>query len=340
MILCWVDAGPTFGLGHLARALALGEALTARGAAWRVALVPDPTALAWLRAAGARRPIALPERGPALAHVLDAARGAAAVVVDVQRPLGRPEVRALGGNRPILVVDNAGPGVADADLVLAPFATARDARWLAGAAHVPLRRAFRLAGDLRGPRGSHPVVVVSMGAMDPGGLTVPAVEGLAIVRGRGTRLSARVLANPTAPVWEKLPGLLRRLDFAPPRPVDPTGTVTHLAEADVAVLAMGVTVYEALACGVPTLVVCRNAGDVAHARALAARGAVVSLGREWSDETLARAVADLLADPGRRETMAAAGRALVDGRGAERVTERLLALVPNATEVRAHAASP
>jgi UDP-2,4-diacetamido-2,4,6-trideoxy-beta-L-altropyranose hydrolase len=333
MVLCWVDAGPAYGLGHLARVLALGEALAARGAAWRAALVGDPTALGWLRAAGARRPIVLPERGPALAHVLEAARDAAAVVVDVKHALTRAEVRALGGERPVLVVDNPGPGVAEADLVLAPFGVARGARWLAGAAHVPLRRAFRLAGDLRGPRGAHPVVLVSMGATDPGGLTVPAVEGLALAQAR-TGLVARVLANPTAPVWSQLPALLRRHDFPPARPVDPTATVTHLAEADLAVVAMGVTVYEALACGVPTLVVCRGAGDVAHARALAAEGAVAWLGREWSEETLAAAVAALLDDPAKRRAMAAAGRRLVDGRGAERVVDRLLGLCGGAREVK------
>ena len=100
-----------------------------------------------------------------------------------------------------------------------------------------------------------------------------------------------------------------------------------LAGADVAVVAMGVTVYEALACGVPTVVVCRTSGDVAHARALAARGALVNLGQHWNEEKIGAAVTELLATPARATALGEAGRALVDGRGAERVAERLAALV-------------
>ncbi len=328
MVLCWVDAGPTFGLGHVSRGLAIAEALRERGITCRFALAPDATALAWLKVAGMRPPVLLADGEPALPHVLAAAAQAAAVVVDVKHPLSRAEVRALRGVRPILVVDNAGAGVADADLVLAPFAQARSRRWLAGAGFVPLRRAFRLAGDLRGPRGTPLVVLVSMGASDPGGLTVPALEGLALARERVGRLAARVVANPATPVWARLPPLARRLDFPPPCPIDPNGMVAHLAEADVALLAMGVTVYEALACGVPAIVLCRTSADVAHARELEARGAIVSLGLHWTEERIGAAVADVLGAPGRVATMAAAGRALVDGAGAARVAERLIALLP------------
>ncbi len=327
-VLCWVDAGPAFGLGHVSRTLALAEALGERGLACRFALAEDPTARAWLRVGGARIAAVLPRDEPALPHVLTAAAGVDAVVVDVRRPLERAEVRALGGGRPILVIDNDGPGVFNADLVLSPFGHGRGENWLTGAEHVPLRRAFRLAGDLRPRRRSaNPVVLVSMGGSDPGGLTIPALEGVALARAACPRLSARVVANPAAPVWTQLPAALRRLDFPPASPLDPDAMVAHLAEADVAILALGVTVYEALACGVPAIVLCRTSGDVAHARALAARGAVVSLGQHWTEDRIAAAVAELVNDPQRCVAMSEAGRALVDGRGAERVAARLAALV-------------
>ncbi len=329
MMLCWVDAGPAFGLGHVSRTLALAEALAAHGAPCRMALPPDPTALAWIAASGLPRPIVLPESDPPLPHVLAAAAGATAVVVDVRHPLERPEVRALGGERPLLVVDNAGPGTADADLVLAPFGMAPPGpageRWLVGPSWVPLRRVFR--DVVAGARGREPVVLVSMGASDPGGLAVPVVEGLGRARAAGTALAARVVANPLAPVWGRLPALLERLGMPPASPVDPERMPEHFAAASVAVLAMGVTVYEALAAGVPAIVLCRTSADVAHARTLEGAGAIVSAGLHWSEERIATLVATLLADGARRDAMARAGRALVDGQGAERVAARLLALV-------------
>src|SRR5205823_89128 len=58
-VLCWVDAGPVFGLGHVSRALALAEALSARGVVCHFVLSADATALAWLAAAGMPPPILL-----------------------------------------------------------------------------------------------------------------------------------------------------------------------------------------------------------------------------------------------------------------------------------------
>jgi spore coat polysaccharide biosynthesis predicted glycosyltransferase SpsG len=294
-VLCWVDAGPAVGLGHLSRGLAIAEALADRDVACLFAL---PRVLALQ---------------------------ADAVVVDVPQPLARAEVRALGGGRRVLVVDNAGEGRADADLVLAPFGRGRGRRWLVGPEFVPLRRALRLAGELRGPRPASHEVLVSMGATDPGGLTVPALEGLELAKARFPDVRARVVANPAADVWRRLPPLLRRLGSPPPSSVAPDAMVTHLAEAAVAVVAMGVTVYEALACGVPAVVLSRTRADVAHARSLAERGAVVSLGVDWTAERIGSAVAALLAAPARLAAMSEAGRRLVDGRGAERVATRLLA---------------
>jgi spore coat polysaccharide biosynthesis protein SpsF len=330
VILCWVDAGPAFGLGHVSRILALAEALAERGAGCRFALAPDPTALAWLAAARMPPPLRLAE--PALAHVLAAARGARAVVVDVKHPLTAREGRALGGSCPLVVVDNAGPGAEAADLVVAPFGTApagAAARWLTGPEHVPLRRAVRAAaaGGRAREAGAAPVVVVSMGASDPGGLTVPAVEALGRARAAGVGLEARVVASPLMPAWGALGALLDRLGMPPPCLADPANMPAALAAADLAVLAMGVTVYEAMALGLPAIVLCRTSGDAEHARALEARGAVVSLGPHWTEERIAQAVAALAGAPERRAAMAHTGRALVDGRGAERVAKRLLRLV-------------
>src|SRR5262245_37031272 len=151
-VLCWVDAGPGVGLGHVSRALALAEALDERGLGCRFALPEDATARVWLRTVGAKVAAVLPDGQPALPHVLAAMGGADAIVVDVRHPLERSEVRALGGTRPVLVVDNPGPGVFNADLVVSPFGHARGDRWLTGAEHIPLRRAFRLAGELRSSR--------------------------------------------------------------------------------------------------------------------------------------------------------------------------------------------
>ena len=318
-IVIWVDAGPGVGLGHVSRGLALAAALEKRGVRARIALPPDPTAGEWLRAAGHRNAVVLDPTLAALPQVRDLAADAAAVVVDVRQPLAQGEVRALGGVTPVVVIDNDGPGSAEADMVVALTGGEGPGR-LVGPAYVPLRpvaiRPRRRTG--------RPTVLVSLGAADPDGATVRVVDAVAKVDPLPV---VRVVANPRTPVWDALAARLAALGLPPARPVTPGGFDAHLAAADLAILAVGVSVYEALAAGVPSIVLARSAGDVAHADALAAHGALVSVGRTWREADLTSAVGTLLADRTRRVAMGKAARALVDGRGAERVAARVVELV-------------
>jgi hypothetical protein len=255
-----------------------------------------------------------------LTQVRDVAAGTAAVVVDVRHPIGLDEVRTLGSDAPVVVIDNDGPGAAEADLVVAPTGAARPGR-LVGPAHVPLR----VPGTRpRVRRRREPTVLVSLGAADPDGATLRVVDAVAKVE---PAVAIRVVANPRAPVWDPLATRLTRLGLPPARPVTPGGLAAHLAVADVAILTMGVSVYEALAAGVPSIVLARSAGDVAHADALAAHDALVSLGRSWRGADLTARVGALIGDRARRLAMAKAARVLVDGRGAERIAGRMIELV-------------
>jgi spore coat polysaccharide biosynthesis protein SpsF len=318
-IVLWVDAGPGVGLGHVSRGLALAAALEKRGVRARMALPPDATAGEWVRAAGHRNAVVLDPTLAALPQVCDLAADAAAVVVDVRHPLTQGEVRALGAATPVVVIDNDGLGSTEADLVVALTGAEGPGR-LVGPAYVPLRTtAIRPRRRTR-----RATVLVSLGAADPDGAALRVVDALAKVE---PAPSVRVVANPRTPVWGTLAARLGALDMPPARPVTPGGLGTHLAAADIAILAVGVSVYEALAAGVPSIVLARNAGDVAHAETLAAHGALVSLGRTWRAADLTSAVGTLLADRARQLAMGKAARALVDGRGAERVAARVVELV-------------
>jgi UDP-2,4-diacetamido-2,4,6-trideoxy-beta-L-altropyranose hydrolase len=104
------------------------------------------------------------------------------------------------------------------------------------------------------------------------------------------------------------------------------GLAEELSSASMAVLAGGVTLYEACALGVPSVAVALTSAQHVTIRALARRGATVDAGSVAAEETfdrVARAVERLLGDPASRRHMATVGRRLVDGRGAARVAARL-----------------
>jgi spore coat polysaccharide biosynthesis predicted glycosyltransferase SpsG len=119
------------------------------------------------------------------------------------------------------------------------------------------------------------------------------------------------------------------------------GLAEELARCGVALLAGGVSLYEACALGVPGVAVALTPAQGLTIRAVAGAGAVLDGGRAGRQRATAGRVAALLGlllDRGRtRRRLSAAGRALVDGRGASRVAERLRRLASGPAGAR-HAA--
>lgn len=323
-VLLWASGRGAAFQDRLSRTLAMAEALGTRGLGTRIALPVEEAALGWLEGVGVRNPVLLPERDSDLRHVLAARGGAGAIVADVERPLSRADVRVLSGGGPLIVVEGRGPGLAEADVVVALERDARRSRVLAGPAYVPLRRAVRLARDLRGrPPRPTPLVVVHLDARDDEGVVSRVLGGVATARDAGVRLVARVVVDPRIAAAPRLAGLARRLELSPPIPLLPDASLASLVEADVAVVTSGMLAYEAVACGVATIVV----GAPRGVSSLAVGGAVVSLPAAAGEERVAAALTALTTSPASRKALVATSRTLVDGLGAERVADRLIALL-------------
>jgi hypothetical protein len=116
----------------------------------------------------------------------------------------------------------------------------------------------------------------------------------------------------------------------------PDGLASELAAASIAIVAGGVTLYEACALGTPTIAVALTSAQHTTIRAFASRGAVIDGNRIAAGAQTVHGVAAevdrLFRTPLACDRLALAGRHLVDGRGAFRVADRLMALC--ATERR------
>jgi len=319
-VLLWASGRGAGAQDRLCRVLAIAEALGTRGIGTRIALPAEQAALGWLEAAGMRNPVLLPDREPELAHLRAARGGADAVVVDVDRPLSRAEVRALAAGRPVLVVEGRGPGLAEVDVVVSLERDARRSRALHGPAWVPLRRAVRLARDLRGRPHPVPVVLVRFDQRDDDEAVERVLAGVALARAGGVRLAGRVIADPGAPVWSRLAGLARRFELSPPVAALPDAAIASLVEADIAIVGGGMAAYEAVACDAATIVV-----GVRGIAPLVAGGGVMGVAAGADEERIGAAVTGLVRSAGARAALVRAGRALVDGLGAERIADRLIA---------------
>lgn len=117
----------------------------------------------------------------------------------------------------------------------------------------------------------------------------------------------------------------------------PQGLGEELARATVAILAGGVTLYEACAVGTPVVAVALNAPQAITIQAMAQAGVAIDGRSAWDARSAVRVAAHvehLLAHERSRRRLGAAGRVLVDGRGVFRVADHLRCLLRDRGETR------
>ncbi|MBI4355012.1 MAG: hypothetical protein HY597_00995 [Candidatus Omnitrophica bacterium] len=116
------------------------------------------------------------------------------------------------------------------------------------------------------------------------------------------------------------------------------------ARMDAAICSCGLTIFEMMGVGTPALAVANAPHEAHNGRYFASEGGCQFLGlhRRVTARAIADALDDLLEDGARRAAMSRRGKALVDGRGLERVTElimeRLSAPAPRCARARNGAA--
>jgi UDP-2,4-diacetamido-2,4,6-trideoxy-beta-L-altropyranose hydrolase len=197
-------------------------------------------------------------------------------------------------------------------------------RVLAGTKYALLRREF-LAWRTR--RRENPDVasrvLVTLGGSDPDNLTLKVIQALEHVDVEG--LNAVVVVGASNPHHEtnkraavsmkKLIRFERNVLSMP----------ELMASADVAVSAGGITCWELLFMGLPSLVFTAGHNQQGSVEYLAEQGIIQSLGpgREVTVDTISDRLHSLILDHDRREQMTQAGRRLVDGLGAVRIVEAL-----------------
>jgi UDP-2,4-diacetamido-2,4,6-trideoxy-beta-L-altropyranose hydrolase len=345
MIVLRAAAGPADGFGHLMRCIALGEGLESRGVESVVLMTDNPVADADLDRL--RRGVRV-ERVPATASLGDDAaatiaqarrRSASVIVTDVctQRALAAPEAlddyhRRLREHVDFLAVFAAGAHLdPTADLVINPYRLRQLGhdgtsahRVLRGPQYFVFRPEFVRAA--RAPRHIAAIatkVVVTVGGSDPAGLTLRIID--AVTGGDG--LEVRVIVGPGVTAAQK--AAIAGRTAGQGRGWSVSGPPEDLAEillwADLAITGDGLTKYETAVTGTPSIIVARPDSDVRLNDAFASAGSTVCVAPDPNGEynELSGVIRRLLTDAAARAEMSRRGRELTDGRGLERVLERL-----------------
>jgi spore coat polysaccharide biosynthesis predicted glycosyltransferase SpsG/CMP-N-acetylneuraminic acid synthetase len=328
-VLFRADGGAQLGMGHVFRSLAIADALRERAHA----------DVAFLMRADLPDGIRTVERhgyevlriGGDPGDVLDRVRGfAPSILVNDLRTLPADYLRALShlGTTTVNLVDTPGDLEATETYEQLIVSVMKDDRetpdgFYAGPEYAILREQFR--GRTKDVRERARQVLLSFGGSDPQGLTLLAARAL-------LTLPADVeLLAVTGPAFAFHRELDETLRAAPGRVRVVREAIGHIAElmleADVMVGSGGMSVYEIAALGTPGVILAQNAREDERMREFARHGTVayLGLGTDVAEETLRARVAGLLRDADERRAMSARGRALVDGLGAVRAADAVLA---------------
>jgi spore coat polysaccharide biosynthesis predicted glycosyltransferase SpsG len=195
---------------------------------------------------------------------------------------------------------------------------------LLGARYAILADGFAGAGPAT-PREPMRKALVSFGYVDEADLCGRTLDALAGFNAR--MLEVTIAIGAAAP---HLAALRRRAASSPHRVeirLDADDMAELLGEADLAIGAGGVSLYERLAAGVPSITILAAENQRLIVEGVAAVGATLFLGAvgDVSAQEILEAVARLDRDRQERARLARAGRALIDGRGAERTAAALRA---------------
>jgi UDP-2,4-diacetamido-2,4,6-trideoxy-beta-L-altropyranose hydrolase len=327
-------AGKQIGFGHLRRCLTLaGELRRAGGAACAITfwIDGDPAAVEAAAAAGCEaRLISGPEPDATAAWLEAGEVGTLVIDSYAVTPASLSAWRRRVGL--LVVLDDLADRQLDVDVVVngSPYAaqlsyqTGPDVVRLLGPRYALLRPWF---GDLPPRRAAPRVarVLVTLGGADPESST------MAVVHAVQRALPEAALDVVIGPLFGPVPDLDRRAAADPPRlrlhrGLDDLSTL--MAAADLAISAGGQTLYELAASGLPTVALCLADNQEPNIAALSGVS-LLSAGRVQEEAArrfhrIEEGCRQLAADPGLRERMSDAGRALIDGRGAGRVADVIL----------------
>jgi UDP-2,4-diacetamido-2,4,6-trideoxy-beta-L-altropyranose hydrolase len=339
-LLIRADASVTTGTGHVMRCLALAQSWQDAGGRVVFAMA-EVTDAVRLRISSEGMESVVVEAKAASADDARNTRelaqrcGADWVALDgYQFGAGYKDELRSGGQKLIFLDDEGIDDRSSADIVLNQNSDAVEEQYrgrephtklLLGTQYVLLRREFlKWRAQKKEISGSASRLLVTMGGSDPDNLSGMVIQALRSITGEG--LHAMVLAGGSNPHFASLRDAVSKSAGVVHLQASASNMPDLMAEADLAIIAGGGTLWELLYMSCPVLSFSRNAVQSRILKDLHEKGVVHHLGDpgQVAPEMLARTISELAASSERRAAMAKAGRRQVDGEGARRVCEVMM----------------
>jgi UDP-2,4-diacetamido-2,4,6-trideoxy-beta-L-altropyranose hydrolase len=337
-ILFRVDAGPTIGLGHLQRCLSLATAVRHLNTSCAFLTNEEPTVRHRVRRFGFDgRTLGATESWGAddltQTMAVAAAHKCGAIVVDSDYEGAEYLSHLRNAGYYVVAIEDTAPHPFPCHLVVNGDAHARqlpyqalseDTHFLLGPEYCILRREF---WEVPARVGSENVehILVTLGGADPYNI-MPRVINLLDTLPEA--FSVSVIIGPFFDNFAEVQAVSQRAHRAITLAKAPDSVRDLMIEADLAISAGGQTLYELARVGCPTVAVRMASNQDGQLGVFEEAGFLRISGNAdhgGIGEAIGAAVRTLLADPQARATMSVAGQRLIDGYGALRVAQTILA---------------
>ncbi len=320
------------GMGHVARCVALAEALRSHHRSRILFYIQGtPGQKALLERHGFAWQVIADEQNISqlLAdYSLDKSSGSVACVLDMLADASSLASQIKTLKIPVVVLDQ--PSCQEADLVLVPsfgWASNTSSKKLKGGTdYLLIREDIRVHRCEKTPSCASSRLVVSFGGKDPNRLTEKVIQALAHL---SPEPEIQIIVGPGfAPFRAETQAVLKA---NPQMEIIDTGVPLEvvLNRSDLVVTALGVTVAEAHVLGVPVALLANWPDDAEPVERLVNDEMVfdLGLGTEIDPENLTERLNSLWSDVGQRQDLALRGWQMVDGLGAARMAEQVCELM-------------
>lgn len=320
-LLYRVASDPAVGLGHVARARALGRALAG---AVPVHWILDPVGPAPVPGAPAEREAE--SGGCAVLATGSRDPDVIGVIADAYRA-DRAALAALAARVPCFVLEDEGADLPPPLRVVTPGyppAGIDPAARIVGPRYALIDPIFCVPPRRPGAGIGSPSILVQFGGRDQANASERALAALRPLRRRFAAVT--VLLGPQARHLDRLRCRVGAFYATLVAGAPPAAVAALYRAHDVAVGGGGVALFERMAAGLPSLILTQSANQRANAVGAARDGAVHWIGEvESTPAALIRAeMQKLLVQREARLRMTAAGRRIADGRGAARLAAQIL----------------
>lgn len=244
-------------------------------------------------------------------------------VVVVNKLNSAPEyIRSLRDFADLIVtIDDSGEGARCADLRINVLYHVPDA--VTALEYISLRKEFQeIHGKAKTIRREAREILITQGGSDTDGFTPRIIQALEKM---ARRPYCTVVLGPAFQHQSELEKAVASSTLDLSLVFNPCNMADLMWEADLAITAGGLTMFELACVGTPSIVVCAELFETETASRLEKTGAVINLGfgGDLDDSKLAKTVDALFADIEARKRMSSLGKQLVDGRGSGRIVRLL-----------------